>query len=1354
MRGTFRQVWIAAAAWLLVACVVAEGADPPYYAKKTTWQDTLLAAREALLKYEQEQGTSADAADTVKGVTLGTWYMAGPFATKKGDGFSYVFPPEKGVDLAKPMGDFRWAPKQFEDGVAHGLTAGANESTYLYRTITAGANANVMGYFGSDDGIAAWLNGKNVLSNNVSRGAGDNQDKARLRLNKGQNHLLLKIYNRGGGHGFYFSLTGKTKRGRQDPRQVVRETLWKLLQRDFRNGQSQGEMALEQKDGIWNTDWQAGDVKGLAGRYVAATRMPRLAEQAKALAANVKDAAGLHAVRNVYYKAREIEEMLARGGDVNFQAMHLAITDLTETFGERYPKGKDFLTRLDALQKRLETAQAGDDKTALLAVTKDLVALQGEALLANPLLDFEKLLLVKRSMQSPKLGLPQNWTGNSAISSKGYDNEIATLSMRDPDAALETFYRPQNTEFVGDVELHFDGDRMLFSMVGTHDRWQVWEIRADGTGLRQVTKGEHDDVDDYDGCYLPGGRIIYCSTAGYAGVPCVGGGSPVGNLFIMDTKGENVRQLTFDQDHSWCPTVLNSGRVIYTRWEYSDAPHYFSRILFEMNPDGTAQFEHYGSNSYWPNSIFYARPVPGHPTKVIAVISGHHGVPRMGELILFDPSKGKREADGVVQRIPGYGKKVEPIIRDGLVNGSWPKFLHPYPLSDKYFLVSCQMDAKSPWALYLVDVFDNMLLLRKEAGYALFEPVPLRKTPRPPVVPDRVDPRRKDAIVYMANVYKGPGLKGVPPGTVKSLRVFTNHYGYRGMGGHINIGIDGPWDVKRILGTVPVYEDGSAMFRVPANVPIVVEPLDAEGKALQIMRSWYTAMPGEFASCVGCHERQSERPPARNTIATRHPPSEIKPWHGPSRGFGFDREVQPVLDTYCAGCHNGTKTNQQGMAIPDFRRTDKKGQRGFSPAYLALHPFVRRPGPESDYHLMPPLEYHADTSELVQMLLKGHSGVRLDAEAWDRLVTWIDLNVPCHGTWGEYRQIRGEGRTRRLELAKLYANLNLDPEAYPAAEEVKPVSFVTPQPVKRHTTRTVACNGWPFDTAEAQRHQAAAGTPSRAIDLGEGVTLELVHVPAGEFVMGSADGWSDEGPPCRVAAAKPFWMGTFEITNTQYALFDSMHDSRYISVYNKDQGNRGEAANGAKQPVIRVTWQEAMAFCAWLSKKTGQTFTLPTEAQWEYACRAGTATPMNYGPVDADFSKHANFADQRVVSLCRRDSPKWIPHIATVNDGDIVTGNYDRHQPNAWGLHDMHGNVSEWTRSTYQLYPYRDDDGRNTTGPEGRKVVRGGSFYDRPKRGRSSFRLSYPSWQKVYNVGFRVITEDELPKQLAAGSAE
>ena len=209
------------------------------------------------------------------------------------------------------------------------------------------------------------------------------------------------------------------------------------------------------------------------------------------------------------------------------------------------------------------------------------------------------------------------------------------------------------------------------------------------------------------------------------------------NLCRMNADGTGMRQLCFDQDHDWCPTVLNNGRVLYSRWEYSDAPHYFTRLLFHMNPDGTNQSEYYGSNSMWPNSIFYARPLPGHPTKVVAVISGHHGVPRMGELVVFDPALGRHEADGAVQRIPGRGQRVAPTIRDTLVDDSWPKFLHPYPLSQKQFLVACQPTPQSLWGIYLVDVFDNMVLLAEEPGYALFEPVPLRQPHRRPSFPTK-----------------------------------------------------------------------------------------------------------------------------------------------------------------------------------------------------------------------------------------------------------------------------------------------------------------------------------------------------------------------------------------------------------------------------------------------------------------------------------------------------------------------------------------------------------------------------------------------------------------------------------------
>jgi len=1050
--------------------------------------------------------------------------------------------------------------------------------------------------------------------------------------------------------------------------------------------------------------------------------------------------------------------------NVNLPALRLAIGDLIEGFAARYPKGPEYLRRLDALEEKLKDASGAPAEEAQ-KLNDDLRALRREALLANPLLSFERLLLLKRGEKSPNLGLPQNWESNSSLPKTGYDDSIEILSPVAPEGALTTLYKPEGGKFAGDLKLHFDGRRLLFSMPGSHNRWQVFEIATDGTGLRQLT-GDQPDVDSYDACYLPSGKIMFTSTACFIGVPCVYGSAHATNMYAMQADGRHIRQVTFDQEHNWCPTVLNNGRVLYARWEYTDTPHSNTRLLFSMNPDGTGQAEYYKSNSYWPNSIFYARPIPDHPTKVVGVVSGHHDNPRMGELLIFDPAKGRHEADGAVQRIPGYGKKVTPIIADGLTIHSWPKFLHPYPLSEKYFLVAMKPAPQSLWGLYLVDVFDNLLLLKELPGYALLEPIPLRSTTTPPVIPEKIDPASKEALVYLPDIYVGDGLRGVPRGTVKQLRIFTYHFAYQGMGGLLGvIGMDGPWDIKRVVGTVPVNEDGSAKFRVPANVPISLQPLDEDGKAIQLMRSWTTAMPGEVVQCAGCHERQNTAPPGKITLAMSRPPDEIKPWRGPLRGFSYPREVQPVIDKYCVGCHDG-QPRLDGGAIPDLRGSVKitdwasvtPGNGGehagkFSVGYAELHRFVRRPGIESDYHLLEPMEFHADTTELVQMLKKGHHNVRLDAEAWDRLITWIDLNCPYHGTWGEELDKPGRQRDRRRELLKLYANVDDDPEAVPETSN-KPVEPVMPAAIPEAKPQAVECPNWPFDAAEAQRRQRLAGTETRrTIDLGDGVTVEMVLIPAGEFVMGSLTGAADERPLARVRIDKPFWMGRCEVTNRQYARFDPRHDSRVEDKNAYQFGIHGYPANRPEQPVVRVPWQRAMDFCQWLSETTGRKFSLPTEAQWEYACRAGTATPLFYGDLNTDFSKFANLADAKLSEFASDpytvDRPlqnptkydDWIPKDSRFNDGALLAVEPGRYQPNAWGLCDVHGNVAEWTRTTYRRYPYSSDDGRDNAGTAGPKVVRGGSWRDRPFRCTSSYRLSYPPYQRVYNVGFRVMCD-------------
>ena len=1317
-------------------------AAAPVYAKAATWQQTMIECRARYQAWRAAQTGGAT-------VAFGAWYMVDPMKTLS---FSDVVFPEVSVDLeGKGLDGKRlWnRHTEFVDGFTNSLPGSDSPAAvYLYRVISAPAPVTIRVGIGSDDGFALWLNGAQVAAQDVARLAAADSDAVDLPLAAGENKVLLKIFNRAGGCGFYFGLLG-------DPLAAA----WGGLARDF-----PAETSFLTRDASRETllSWFAEpDVKEIQKGVIARALSP-CGEAAEPLRQEMAalDSAGCDDPRwlDLYVKACAFRANLIDLKRVDLAALRLAVADLAKDWPDRYKNAQPLLDRIDAAEKQgpeLMQTLIGNPDGARPAIDA-LLALQREALLSNPLLDFDRLLLVKRG--EGNLGLPQNWQGNCAIASRGYDNEIAVLSPVRPDGELKTLYKPEGGAFVGDVDLNFDADKMLFSMIGSHDRWQIWEMLADGTGLRQVTPGEEPDVDNYDACYLPDGRITFDSTRAFQGVPCVGGSNTVANFCRMDGDGQNARQLCFDQDHDWCPTVLNNGRLLYTRWEYSDTSHYFTRILFSMNPDGTNQAEYYGSNSYWPNSMFYARPLPNHPSAVVAIVSGHHGVPRMGELVILDPGEGRHEADGVVQRIPGRGKKVEPTIADTLVDGSWPKFLHPYPLSDKYFLVSCKLTAESPWGLYLVDVFDNMLLIKETPGYALFEPVPFRKTARPPAIPDKVKLDSKEATVYVADVYRGQGMKGVPRGTVKSMRVFEIYYTYPQMGGHVNIGVEGPWDVHRILGTVPVNEDGSAYFKIPANIPVALQPLDGEGRAVQLMRSWFVGMPGETVSCVGCHERQNTTPPVNPTLASRQEAVDITPWKGPARGFSFKRDVQPVLDKHCVGCHDGAE--KDGRRLPDFRRRDRNSVSNFTPSYLALHPFVRRPGPESDYHVLKPREFAANTSELIQMLEKGHHNVKLDADAWERLYTWIDLNVPDHGTWGEQMKIPGNFHDRRLEMRTRYANRPEDPEIIPDPGP-GPVAFVAPEPERARKKQNFKRDGWSFDGQTARASQQTGGAESRrTVDLGNGVSMDLVLIPAGAFVMGSADGAADEQPPSRVQVEEAYWMGTVEVTNAQYAQFDPDHDSGFIDQANKDHTTPGYSAQAPNNPVIRISWSEAMAFCKWLTEKTGQPCTLPTESQWEWACRAGSDGPFWYGNMDADFSKCANLADQSIKLLAVQGiNPQpipnptpfqdFLPKDARFDDGAKIVTEVAKYQPNPWGLFDMHGNVAEWTVSSYRPYPYADGDGRNTADSADKKVVRGGSWFDRPFRATASYRLGYDAWQPVYNVGFRVVMKAQNTAQVA-----
>ena len=975
------------------------------------------------------------------------------------------------------------------------------------------------------------------------------------------------------------------------------------------------------------------------------------------------------------------------------------------------------------LLKRLDAGEPG-----AVAEGEALVGRVRASLLALPLLDADRLLAVRR--KAGNLALPTNWSNLHEISRKDLDNQIVTLDALRGTPRLQTVWSPANAQaYAGDLQLHWDARRLMFTSNNAKGNYRVYELDLSqpAAPAREIAQIPDEDVDNYAGCWLADDAVLFLSTASMIGVPCVRGASHIGHLFRLEPASGDIRRLTFDQEHNWCPTMLADGRVMYLRWEYSDIPHFVARILFTMNPDGTGQRAFYGSNSYWPNAMFFAQPIPDDPHRFAAVVSGHHDTPRMGELVVFDPSKGRFEADGVVQRIPGRGQPVKPVIADRLVSDSWPKFLHPQPLGNNYFLVACQPDARALWGVYLVDLFDNITLIMEEPGQALLEPCLLQPRTRPPVIPSQTR-AGEPARVKIVDIYEGPGLAGVPRGTVKALRVFSYAFSYRGMGGQVDrVGLDGPWDVRRILGTVPVAEDGSAYFEVPPHTPVAFQPLDAQGRALQLMRSWTTVMPGELQSCAGCHEPQNAGAgPHQRMAALEKPPAPIQPWYGPARGFSFNREVQPVLDRHCVRCHSGAAADR-----PDFtRRPDAPAGSSaasynqaahFPPAYLALRPYVRGHTIESDMHLLTPCEFHASTTELVRLLEAGHHGVTLDPESWDRLITWIDLNTPAHGTWTENA---GEPRVarwaeRRRELVRRYGGIDEDLEdaAWRAAASASPARAAEPAPEP-----AAAPEPKPVKLAPG----AAAAAEVRTVDLGDGALLRFVLVPGGSF---------SDGAGAAHAFAKPLWVGACEVRNRDFARFDPGHDSRIETgeFLQFSERERGEPCNLPDQPVCRVSRDRAEAFCAWLTARAKAPCRLPTAAEWEWAARAGQSSPAAWGEATNDFTRVANLADRTLRAihtlgwgLPSGAIPPYRPAAAHRNDGHRVSAPAGSFAPNGWGLYDTAGNVWEWT---------------SDAAPDGRALACGGSWYTRPEKALFDSRVRYPAWQPVYDVGFRIVME-------------
>lgn len=745
----------------------------------------------------------------------------------------------------------------------------------------------------------------------------------------------------------------------------------------------------------------------------------------------------------------------------------------------------------EAILKQIASLQSGPEDTTWLQLYEKACAIRRAERLKELLAKTQKLVYARH-----------NTFGSFIYFNTEYDGDNGPTGLFELDLSPEAkadglFAAPQMIFDPGDgiardPDVHWDGGKMLFAWkktrkeinTGVTDKkqgpnYQVYEMDLKTKKIRQLTDTKTYGA-SFEAIYLPNDEILFSSSRIVQVTTC--GFGDCSNFYIMNKDGKYARRVGFDQTHTGLPAVLNDGRVIFTRRDYNDRGQAYTHALFQMNPDGTRQLEYYGNNTLVPRSFQSARSIPG-TSQVLCIIGGYH-TSQGGKLVVLDNQKGMQGFDGLTA-VPS-GKK--PIIRKAPGENFAQEddlYQNPYPLTEDGFLVSyspigarqfvggfANRNRTEPhvrYNVYWMTLDGRRELLAADPDTSCLQVVPVMKRKRPFVRGSSVDYSKSTGTLFVQDVYKGVGLKGIKPGTIKKLRVVEVLYKPAGMGGIRAQGgkggsghsitpvatASGTYDAKKIWGDATVYDDGSAMFRVPARKPLYLQALDKNNQVVQTMRSWLTLMPNESLSCVGCHESNRDAPgtSAVRVTAMSKGVEVLTPFYGKARGFSYIKEIQPILEKHCVSCHNPKGKSKAFLLDSTIvldekesrlmtRRKQKVLNKGSYPyrnwlrSYITLTEhdlksisarfkdrtkwlayFGRHASPE----LLRPMRTGSIKSKLIPFLKKGHQKVALSQEEYDKLSAWMDLGVPFCGSYTEancWDKADAEWFQSRLDLRK------------------------------------------------------------------------------------------------------------------------------------------------------------------------------------------------------------------------------------------------------------------------------------------------------------------------------------------------
>ena len=656
---------------------------------------------------------------------------------------------------------------------------------------------------------------------------------------------------------------------------------------------------------------------------------------------------------------------------------------------------------------------------------------------SNPLMSFDKLVLLKRFTQDTYPDVCLNhmpW-----VSKPGGDICVVTLAGPDGEPRVRNVIDSRlGPGHVHGMDLWFDADRVVFGYAkaktpeGPADRSRVnnynlrreeepihlFEIDVDGQNLRKLT--HHREWSDLDPTYLPSGDIAFVSERCGCSLQCNEWNKDETscNIYVMKPDGSCIRRLSVTKDGDYLPHCLDDGTIGYTRWEYQERGWAHVQSIWFVRPDGTGADALFKQHLNDPWALEDVRSIPGtSDNKLVCIATGHHTL-AAGPVVVITPSDGMNTARSIRIVTPGVsppeGGMSGTAVAGGGVPDSGGLYMTPWPLSENYFLASYtysneQTDATG-YAVYLIDVFGTKELVYRDPEISCFTPIPLKPRVKPPILPEVTDPAEDYAVCTLSSATYG--CEGIEQNRAKYVRVaarlpwpYDNRHGGQR---YAEKARPNNWTPVRILGDVPLESDGSAQFRLPVDTAVYFQLLDENRMELRRMRSFISFQPGEVRGCVGCHETRENAPVDGSfPLALMNDPVDPVP---PPWGIGpisFLREVQPIFDRHCTGCHGGLKP----AAGLDFCGGLTSGgeivDHGFNRAFNTIieNQLVASSPVMGDAAVTQPLAFGSHRSKLVEVLRDGVCSKRakLDEDEWFRLVAWIDANAPYHDRFANKR---------------------------------------------------------------------------------------------------------------------------------------------------------------------------------------------------------------------------------------------------------------------------------------------------------------------------------------------------------------